>query len=131
MCACVVSTVENAEDFHISHEVMKSLELYLLETFSSSNASLCFDGHLYHLERWAEEMKEKSKGKFAKTFSMRLSVRKDNCKPSGYFRLMPLYSLCDKHIEQQAHVKVVETNIAMDYMCRLSQYSSLVRHLKG
>lgn len=99
MCACVVSVVENAEDFSILHEVLKSLDLCLTETFSSSNVLLSCDGHLHHLKRWTPEMKEKSKGKFAKTFSMGLSMRKDNCKLSGYFRLMPLHGLPNEYLD--------------------------------
>lgn len=51
MCAYVVSATENAEDFSILHEVMKSLELCLTETLSSSNTLLAFNSHLHHLKK--------------------------------------------------------------------------------
>jgi len=98
---CVVSAVENAEDFSILHGVLKSLDLCLTETFSSSNTSLSFDGHLHHLKRWTQEMKKKSKWKFAKTFSTGRSIRKDSYKLPRYFRLIPLHGLPNEYTEQQ------------------------------
>lgn len=103
----------------------EKFDLCLFETLLSPKSSLSFDVHLHHLKRWIQEMKERTKGELASTFPTGISIRKDNCNPWGYFRLIPymvdpmsaLSNWPCSHSRLIAYfwcVKVVKTNIAID-----------------